>query len=319
MERRASQEVYGLSALDSKAPIDHASEVRRLYRERPRSRLLQISLILLALLAIYAFSSPDIEWRGLLNERRFSNFKRFLRRDAFPFPLRESGFSLSGFSDWIASIWTAHGFEAILATLWISVLAIVLASIVALALAPLGAHTLSSAQAFGAANQRQRAWPWRMLVVAIRFLCVALRAIPEYVWAFLLLAMLGPSAWPAVIALAIHNSGILGRLGSETIENLESAPLESLAAVGASRRQVAAFGAFPMALPRLLLYFFYRFETCVREATVLGMLGVVSLGYWIADARARQNYDEMILLVAFSALLVLIVDLISILARRFIR
>ncbi len=54
----------------------------------------------------------------------------------------------------------------------------------------------------------------------------------------------------------------------------------------------------PLALPRFLLYFFYRFESCIREATVLGMLGTVSLGYWIQDARGRQSYDEMLLLVA---------------------
>ncbi|MFT7664181.1 MAG: phosphonate transport system permease protein [Planctomycetota bacterium] len=308
-----------MSALDSSTTIDHQSEVRRLYKTRPRSRLLTVSLVLLTALALYSWIAPDIEWSELFTSQRASNFDRFIHRDAFPFPMRESGFTFAGLFEWVASIWKSHGSKAVFATLWISVLAIVLASFFALVLAPLGAHTLSTAQAFGAANDRQRNWPWRALVVLVRLACVALRAIPEYVWAFLLLAMLGPSAWPAVLALAIHNSGILARLGSETIENLESAPLESLASLGSSRRQLATFAAFPIALPRLLLYFFYRFETCVREATVLGMLGVVSLGYWIADARARQNYDEMILLVAFSAMLVLIVDLISILARRFIR
>ena len=60
-------------------------------------------------------------------------------------------------------------------------------------------------------------------------------------------------------------------------------------------------------------------ETCVREATVLGMLGVVSLGYWIQDARAKQYYDEMILLVAVGAAIVLVADLASALARRYVR
>jgi len=50
---------------------------------------------------------------------------------------------------------------------------------------------------------------WRALSACTRAALILLRAIPEYVWAFLLLAMLGPSAWPAVLALAIHNSGIL--------------------------------------------------------------------------------------------------------------
>lgn len=51
---------------------------------------------------------------------------------------------------------------------------------------------------------------------------------------------------------------------------------------GARRSQGAAFGVFPAALPRFLLYFLYRWETCVRKATVLGMPGVGGLGYWIS-------------------------------------
>jgi phosphonate transport system permease protein len=89
--------------------------------------------------------------------------------------------------------------------------------------------------------------------------------------------------------------------------------------LGASRRQIAALFLPPLALPRFLLYFFYRFETCVREATVLGMLGVVSLGYWIQDARARQHYDEMILFVALGAALVLLADVVSMVARGWLR
>ena len=74
-----------------------------------------------------------------------------------------------------------------------------------------------------------------------------------------------------------------------------------------------------MALSRFLLFLFYRWETCVREATVLGMLGIVSLGYWIQDARARNHYDTMVLLVATSVAIVLIGDVVSAVARRVVR
>ncbi|HRV82758.1 MAG TPA: ABC transporter permease, partial [Planctomycetota bacterium] len=66
-------------------------------------------------------------------------------------------------------------------------------------------------------------------------------------------------------------------------------------------------------------FFFYRFETCVREATVLGMLGVVSLGYHIREMRARQFYDEMLVLVVLGGLLVLAADLVSGLLRHRLR
>jgi len=131
--------------------------------------------------------------------------------------------------------------------------------------------------------------------------------------------MLGPSAWPAVLALAIHNSGILGKLGAETIENLDPRTLRALRQLGCTRSQIAGAAVLPMFLGRFLLYFFYRFETCVREATVLGMLGVASLGYWIQDSRTRQFYDEMLFFVVLGASIVLVADLVSVLARWLVR
>ena len=87
----------------------------------------------------------------------------------------------------------------------------------------------------------------------------------------------------------------------------------------ANCRIKAVIAAMPVALPRFLLYFFYRFETCVREATVLGMLGIASLGHEIVEARAKHFYDELLLLVAFGVVMVLLGDLASHLARGWIR
>jgi phosphonate transport system permease protein len=170
-----------------------------------------------------------------------------------------------------------------------------------------------------AARPRSQGAVWKLVSSLVRALLIFLRAIPEYMWAFLLLAMLGPSAWPAVLALAIHNSGILGKLGAETIENLDPRTLRVLREHGATRAQVAVAAILPLSLSRFLLYFFYRFETCVREATVLGMLGVASLGYWIQDSRTRQFYDEMLFFVALGAVIVLGADLVSMLARWIVR
>ena len=67
------------------------------------------------------------------------------------------------------------------------------------------------------------------------------------------------------------------------------------------------------------MFFFYRWETCVREATVLGMLGIVSLGFWIQDARARQQFDTLFFLILIGAAMVMIGDVVSTLARRIVR
>ncbi|MCZ6751465.1 MAG: ABC transporter permease subunit, partial [Acidobacteria bacterium] len=90
-------------------------------------------------------------------------------------------------------------------------------------------------------------------------------------------------------------------------------------ALGATRAQMVFSALFPLTFSRFLLFFFYRWETCVREATVLGMLGISSLGFWIQDARARNHYDEMFFLILLGGLLVLIGDLVSAAAREWVR
>jgi phosphonate transport system permease protein len=72
-------------------------------------------------------------------------------------------------------------------------------------------------------------------------------------------------------------------------------------------------------MPRFLLYFFYRWETCVREATVLGILGLASLGWLIDEAQMAFKYDEMVFFILLGVLLVLGGDLISAVCRRLVR
>ena len=93
----------------------------------------------------------------------------------------------------------------------------------------------------------------------------------------------------------------------------------ALRATGAGRLQIALAGILPLSINRFLLYLFYRWETCVREATVLGMLGMASLGYMIMEARAGNRYDEMLFFVLLGVGLVLLGDLVSALVRRAVR
>jgi phosphonate transport system permease protein len=297
-----------------------AHSVARLRRERPRSRLVRISLCLLAALVAYAWLSGDIAFDDMFTARRAENLQRFLSVDARPFELRNEPFSLTHHVAWAWKLCMDRGFEGALATLAIAVLAMTLAGSCAALLALFAARNLATKRPFELPGTGMaRGAGWRAVNALVRAFLVFLRSIPEYIWAYLLLAMLGATAWPAIVALAIHNSGILGKLGAETIENLESRSLFALRQLGATRAEVVVAGVFPLSLSRYLLYVFYRFETCVREATVLGMLGVVSLGYWIQDARSRQFYDQMILFVMVGALIVLGADLFSALVRARLR
>jgi phosphonate transport system permease protein len=291
--------------------------VDRLRRQRPRSPFLRLSAWASALIVAGSWLAGGFLADPGWTDRRAANLQRFLG-EIVPYPLQESGWSWSGALQWAGSLWRDHLGTATAATLAISVAAILLAGVLGAILAPWAARSFARPDPFLPEPRpigRLRRAGWSSLVIVVRALLTLLRSIPEYVWAFLLLGLCGPSALPLVLALALHNAGILGKLNADMIENLEQPTLRALRGLGASRPQIFLTGILPLSLNRTLLYLFYRWETCVREATVLGMLGLLSLGFWIQDARARNHYDEMVLAMAAGALLVVVGDLVSALAR----
>jgi phosphonate transport system permease protein len=296
-------------------------QIRALWRQRPRQRFVALSIAAFAALLAAGWIFGGFDPRELFEPRRAENFARFCT-EIRPQPLRARDWDWGIALDWARAQLAARGNDAVRSTLAVSILAIALAGLGGLLAMLPAARTFARPSPFlpaAAPPPLARRALWRAVVTGTRLVLVFVRSLPEFVWAFLLVALLGPSAWPAVLAIAVHNVGILGRLGAEAIENLDNASPAALRGLGARRLQVAAFALWPAALPRLLLYFFYRWETCVREATVLGLLGVVSLGYWIADARTRGQYDVFVFLILLGAGIVLVGDLVSAIARGLVR
>jgi phosphonate transport system permease protein len=263
----------------------------------------------------------DFDWGDLLSERRQANFARFLV-EVRPFPLQGIEWDNAVAWVWARDLFLARGSEAVLTTLAISILAILLAGGTSLLFSLPASRNFATAEPFlplGKPPSASLRAMWSVIRNVTRVWLMLLRAIPEYLAAFLLLAVFGPTPWTAIVALAIHNTGILGRLGAETVENIPPEAPRSLRSLGASRMRIAAWVFIPELLPRLLLYFFYRWETCVRESTVLGLLGIVSLGYWIDDARTRGHMDVLVYFVLLGVGIVIVGDIISSLARELLR
>lgn len=306
---------------DAVANAAQATELARLRRNRPRDRFVRNSLFVFFGLPVVAWWIGGFNVRDAFSARRLANLERFLE-EIRPFPLHGRDFDLGVAVAWAGDLWRRTGADATARTLGIAVLAIVLAAILALPFALAAARTVATPEPFAPSGRppgRGARIAWRAMLSAARGVLVLLRSIPEYVWAYLALAIFGPTPWPAVLALMLHNVGILGRLDAETVENVPTAAPTALRGLGATRGQVAAAAVGPAVLPRFLLFFFYRWETAVREATVLGMLGIVSLGYAIDDARIRGRMDEFVFLIALGAGIVLIGDLLSTWARGIVR
>ena len=291
-----------------------------LWKERPRNRFARQSLWFMGGLALIVLLTTDLGFG--LNQRRLGNLRRFFFEDIIPEPLRGRDFDWSVAWSWAGERMADGGWQAAWATLAISIVAIVLAMGLALLFTLPAARNFAHPEPFLPGPRTPslaRRLYWRTHVWVSRTLLILMRAIPEYVWAFLLIAILGANAWPAILALALHNAGILGRLTSEVVENVDTRVPAGLVGLGASRRQVTLFSLLPQNFSRLLLYFFYRWETCVREATVLGMLGIASLGFLIQDAKVKLFYDEMFFLILVGAAIVILGDFVSLLAREVAR
>jgi phosphonate transport system permease protein len=304
-----------------------AGTVSRLYRDRPRRPFISRSVAVLVLIVVASWLAGDFQPSRLLSARQQANAGRFLS-ELQPWPLQQADAPLGTSArwqlaaDWFGGMWEQKGFEAVLATLAISLLAILLAGLWGAMLSLPATRTFANPDPFLAAGQAPawgRRFAWRAVFLLTRAGLTVVRALPEFVWAFLWLALLGPSVWPMILALALHNTGILGKLTAEVVENTDTRAPAALRGLGAGRLPIVVAALVPLTLPRFLLYFFYRWETCVREATVLGMLGMASLGFWIVEARARNTYDEMLFFIICGMSLVLLGDLVSAVVRRFLR
>jgi len=304
---------------DSGNGPDRLARVEALRRQRERSPFLRVTglVILAAIASAWATSRPLL---GRLSaERRWINLQNFAG-ELIPAPVRKTG-DWSEALPWALELVRGDGLIALLNTFGIATAAILLSGALVLPFLPLASRQLSRPNPFGIRGGKAGLFStiiWKLIGPLVRFGFVLCRSVPEYLIAFLLLSLLGLQVWPLVLALAIHNLGILGRLWGEVLENAdEGAPVH---ACSSGMGRVGAFGTtmFPTAFNRFLIYFFYRWETCLKDATVLGMLGLLTLGKLIALSKGFF-WDRMFFYVILGASLIVLGDLVSTALRRYLR
>jgi phosphonate transport system permease protein len=135
---------------------------------------------------------------------------------------------------------------------------------------------------------------WPRLIPLFRRIMDILRAIPEIVVALVLIFVLSVGPVPAVIAIAIHTAGALGKLYSEVNENADLKPVEGLASVGANWTQRMAYGVIPQVAPNYMSYALLRFEINIRASAILGFVGAGGIGYELRNSMSwgTGRFDE---------------------------
>lgn len=149
-----------------------------------------------------------------------------------------------------------------------------------------------------------------------RFFLNALRSVPELVWATLTALSVGLGPFAGVLALALHTTGVLGRLFAEALQNAPAAPHDALVDAGA--RPVVAFlyGTLPEVTPQWLSYTLYRWEMNIRMAAILGFVGAGGLGQLLYFELSLFHYAQACTVIAAMLLLSIAVDAASAEARR---
>ena len=270
----------------------------------------RLSLYGIALLSLvswgYVFFGGDSGFANLTSGKTWSNAGGFVRELA--------GFGSEATPAYLEpDQWVEKG-KLAYHTLAMSVLAMIFAVAgVALTFLP-AARNLSNGELGGTRSRL-----WTVLYYLVRATFTLTRAIPELVWALIIIFFLSPGILPGALALGLHNYGVLGKLSAEVVENLDPRPTRALRAAGSSNFQMLLYGIIPQALPQFLTFVLYRWEVVIRTTVVVGFVSAGGLGREFRLSLSFFHYSEVALIIFWYLLLVIGVDLVSAWLRRLAR
>ncbi|HEX8988219.1 MAG TPA: phosphonate ABC transporter, permease protein PhnE [Rhodocyclaceae bacterium] len=231
-----------------------------------------------ALLAVLAWSWHGADIRPMALVHDSGNMARFAA-DFFP----------PNFKDWRIYV------EEMIVTLQIAVCSTALAVLLAVPFGLLCAENIA---------------PW-WLRQPIRRLMDAFRAINEMVFAMLFVVAVGLGPFAGVLALFVHTTGILAKLFSEAVEAIDPRPVEGIRATGAGVFEEIIYGVIPQVIPLWISYALYRFESNVRSATVVGMVGAGGIGVVLWEIIRGFYFAETCAVMIIVVMTVTLIDLAS--------
>ncbi|PKH04462.1 ABC transporter permease [Psychromonas sp. MB-3u-54] len=221
---------------------------------------------------------------------------RFLSVDILPPMLQGQPFLswfdidiLSKVFDWAYKLITQQVFPGMIATLVLAFCALGLTYLLTLILLPFNTRLMMP----------------KVIILIMRAVNLILRSLPEYLLAFVLMMLLGPSMLPAIIALALHNSGLMVFLMARQADSV-TVPLTYQ-----PRIDQYSYLVIPNLYPHFMGLLFYRFEVIIRETAILGMIGVMTLGFYVDSNFSEIRFSGALLLLVFTAGLNVIVDYLA--------
>ncbi|MFE9645128.1 PhnE/PtxC family ABC transporter permease [Streptomyces sp. NPDC006365] len=206
---------------------------------------------------------------------------------------------------------------AVFDTVAMAVLAMVVAVVVTLMVGPWATRPRTGRR--GADGRIWARWARRALWWTTRLLLLILRSIPPTVWAIVALLALFPGVLPGALALGLYTGGILARLVAEAWETMDLGPRDSLLGSGVPRAVASVATMAPPSANHLITYTLYRFEICVRDTAVVGVVGAAGLGVLLGDRLASFDFQVVTSVLLASLLVSVGVELLGRRLRRGLR
>jgi len=187
-----------------------------------------------------------------------------------------------------------------LVTIFQAMLATTFGAILALPFSFLGARNLTG-------NTPVTVW----LYYVTRSIFNVLRSIEALLYVAIFIFWVGIGPFAGMLALTVTTFALLGKLFSESIENIETGPIEAINATGANTLQKISFGILPQIIPPFISYLIYQWDINIRMATIIGFAGGGGIGLMLSTFFGSLQYHKAGTVVAFIVVVVALMDFTS--------
>ncbi len=192
----------------------------------------------------------------------------------------------------------AYGWDnvlpAIIESIQIAWIGTIIAAILSLPLALLGARTL-----------------FPRIARIVKFISATARAFPEILLAIYFVPIVGLGPFAGALAIGISSVGMLTKLGAEVVESIDFGTVEAVEATGGSRIMALRYAVVPQVLPEIIAHWLFRFELNIRASAVLGVVGAGGVGGVLLNTLRYRHFEKAAAVLILTIIVVLLIDMIS--------
>ena len=155
----------------------------------------------------------------------------------------------------------------------------------------------------------------KFVYAPVRAILAAIRTFPSILWAIIFVIMVGLGPFAGVLAIIMYTVGFVSKLQYETIETIDSDPMDAVSSIGVSKWQLIRYVILPESAPHLLSQILYMFDYNIRQTSILGLVGAGGIGFYIINYIKFFEYGKAAVFMIVVLITVLIFDWVSVKIR----